>query len=146
MRRSILAGSRVAAAAMCVASSAVIAAPVHADSSASDRHAGYLLTLERLGLNLSRDDAFAQGVAVCLVLDQPGETLTDVVTQVNRMHPTWNPIDAQHFVNAAQERYCPDKLPLGAHSRVCSPDEQGVARGHAPQWLAGKRDFAGLAT
>ena len=146
MRRSIFVGCRMAVIAMCVASSAVIAAPVHADSSASDRHAAYLLTLERFGLNLSRDDAFAQGVAVCLVLDEPGETLTDVVMQVIGMHPAWNPIDAQYFVGAAEERYCPDKLPRGAHSRVCSPDEQGVARVTRTKWPAGERYFAGLAS
>ena len=89
MRRSILLGSRVAAVAMCVASSAVIAAPAPADPSGSDRHAGYLFTLERFGLHLSHDDAFAQEVAVCLVLNEPGETLGDVMTQIVRMHPTW---------------------------------------------------------
>jgi hypothetical protein len=125
MRRSILVGSRVAAVAMCVASSAAIAASARAAPSASDRHAAYLLTLEHFGLNLGRDDAFAQGVAVCLVSDQPGETHSDVVRQVIRMHPTWNLSDAQHFVGAAEERYCADKLPQGAHSRVCGPDEQG---------------------
>jgi hypothetical protein len=123
MRRSIHLGSCVAAVAMCVASSAVITAPARADPSASDRHAGYLLTLEQFGLHLSRADAFAQGVAVCLVVDEPGETLTDVVTQVIGMHPTWSRIDAQHFVGAAEERYCPDKLPRGAQYPVCSPDE-----------------------
>jgi hypothetical protein len=127
MRRSIVLGSRVAAVAMCVASSTVIAAPVSADPSASDRHAGYLFTLERLGLHLSRDDAFAQGVAVCLVLNEPGETLSDVVTQVSGMHPTWNRIDAKNFVGAAEERYCPDKLPQGAHGPVCSRDETSAA-------------------
>ena len=127
MRHSILLGSRVAAVAICVASSAVIAAPAPADPSASDRHAAYLLTLEHFRLHLSRDDAFAQGVAVCLVLDEPGETLTDVVTQVIGMHPTWNRIDAQHFVGAAEERYCPDKLPRGAHYPVCSRDETSAA-------------------
>src|ERR1700752_316873 len=123
MRRSILLGSRTAAVAMCAASAAVIAAPVRADPSASDRHAGYLFTLEHFKLHLSRDDAFAQGVAVCLVLNEPGETPTDVVTQVIGMHPTWNRIDAQHLVGAAQERYCPDKLPRSAHHPVCGPDE-----------------------
>jgi Protein of unknown function (DUF732) len=127
MRRSILVGSSAAAVAVCVASSAVIAAPVHADASASDRHAAYLLTLKHFGLNLSHDDAFAQGVAVCLVLDEPGETRTDVVMQVIGMHPTWNLVDAQHFVGPAEERYCPDLLPRGAHSRVCSPDETSAA-------------------
>jgi len=116
---------------MCVASSAVIAAPVHADPSASDRHAAYLLTLEHFGLHLSRDDAFAQGVAVCLVSDEPGETLTDVVMQVIGMHPTWNLINAQHFVGAAEERYCPDKLPQGAHNPVCSPDDKGLSESRA---------------
>jgi len=127
MRRSILLGSRVAAVAMCVVSSAVIAAPVPADPSGSDRHAGYLFTLEHFGLQLSREDAFAQGVAVCLVLNEPGETHSDVVTQVIGMHPRWNRIDAQHFVGAAEEGYCPDKLPRGAHHPVCSPDETSTA-------------------
>ncbi len=92
---------------MCVTSSALIAAPVHADPSASDRGAAYRLALEHFGLNLSRGDAFAQGVAVCLVLDEAGETLTDVATQVIGMHPTWNLTDAQHFAGVAEERYCP---------------------------------------
>jgi len=127
MRRSILLGSRVAAGALCVASSAVIAAPVYADPSASDRDAAYLHTLERFGLHLSRDEAFVQGVAVCLVSDEPGQTLTDVATQVMAMHPMWKRIDAQHFVGAAEERYCPDKLPRGAHYPVCSPDETSAA-------------------
>ena len=126
MRHSIF-SFRVAAAAMCVASSTVIAAPISAAPSASDRHAGYLFTLERLGLHLSRDDAFAQGVAVCLVSSEPGETLSDVVTQVSGMHPAWNRIDAKNFVGAAEERYCPDKLPRGAHGAVCSPDETSAA-------------------
>jgi hypothetical protein len=123
MRHSIFFGSQVAAVAMCVASSAVIAAPVRAGPSAPDRDTAYRLTLEHFGLHLSRDNAFAQGVGVCLVLDEPGETLTDVVTQVIGMHPTWNRIDAQHFVGAAEDRYCPVKLPGGAHYPVCSPDE-----------------------
>jgi Protein of unknown function (DUF732) len=126
MRRSILLGSRVAAVAMCVAST-VIAAPAPADPSASDGHAGYLFTLDRLGLHLSRDDAFAQGVGVCLVSSEPGETLSDVVTQVSWMHPTWNRIDAKNFVGAAEDRYCPDKLARGAHGAVCSPDETSAA-------------------
>jgi len=126
MRRSIL-SFRVAAVAMCVASSTVIAAPVSADPSASDRHAGYLFTLEHLGLHLSRDDAFAQGVAVCLVSSEPGETLSDVVTQIVGIHPTWSRIGAKNFVGAAEERYCPDKLPQGAHGFVCSPDETSAA-------------------
>jgi Protein of unknown function (DUF732) len=128
MRRSILLGSRVAAVAVCVASSAVTAAPAAADPSGSDRHAGYLFTLERFGLHLSHDDAFAQEVAVCLVLNEPGETLGDVMTQIVGMHPTWNRIDAQHLVGVAEERYCPDKLPRGAHQQaVCGPDETSAA-------------------
>jgi hypothetical protein len=127
MRRSILLGSRVAAGALCVASSAVIAAPVYADPSASDRDGVYTHTLERFGLHLSHDDGFAQGVAVCLVSDEPGQTLTDVATQVMAMHPMWKRIDAQHFVGAAGERYCPNKLPRGAHYPVCSPDETSAA-------------------
>jgi len=74
-----------------------------------------------------REDAFAQGVAVCLVLDEPGETPTDVATQVIGMHPTWNRIDAQHFVGAAEERYCPDKLPRRAQHPVCSADKTSAA-------------------
>src|ERR1700752_3123541 len=127
MRRSILLGSRVAAVAMCVASSAVIAASVPADPSAFHGHAGYLFTLEHFGLRLSHDDAFAHGVAVCLVLNEPGETLSDVVTQVIGMHPMWNRTDVQHFVGAAEEGYCPDKLPRRAHHPVCSPDETSAA-------------------
>jgi hypothetical protein len=138
MLRSILVGSHMAAIAMCVTSSALIAAPVHADPSASDRGAAYRLALDQFGLNLSREDGFAQGVAVCLVLDEPGETRTDVVTQVIGMHPTWNRIDAQHFVGAAEERYCPDKLPRGAHSSVCSPDEEGAARVARPSSPPGR--------
>ncbi|HUH68277.1 MAG TPA: DUF732 domain-containing protein [Mycobacterium sp.] len=110
-----------------MASSVVMAAPVHADPSASDSGAAYRLTLEHFGLQLSRGDAFAQGVAVCLVLDEPGETPTDVATQVIGMHPTWNRIDAQHFVGAAEERYCPDKLPRRAQHPVCSADKTSAA-------------------
>lgn len=127
MRRSILLGSRVAAGALCVASSAVMAAPVNADPSPSDRNTVYLRTLQLFGLYLSRDDAFAQGVAVCLVSDEPGKTLADVVTQVVAMHPTWTRIDAQHFVGAAEERYCPGKLPGGAQRPVCGPEETPAA-------------------
>lgn len=122
MRRSILLGSRVAAVAICVASSAVMAAPARADPSASDRNAIYLDALERFGLHLSRADALTQGVAACLVMGEPGETLHDVVTQVIGMHPAWNRIDAQHFVGAAEERYCPARLPRRAHFPGRSPD------------------------
>jgi hypothetical protein len=127
MRHSIRLSRVAAVVAICVASSTVVAAPAPADPSASDRHAGYLFTLERLGLHLSHDDAFAQGVGVCLVSSEPGETLSDVVTQVSGMHPAWNRIDAKNFVGAAQERYCPDKLTRGAHGPVCSQDETSAA-------------------
>ena len=80
---------------------------------------------------LAAPHPFAQGVAVCLVSDEPGETLTDVVMQVVGMHPTWNLINAQHFVGAAEERYCPDKLPQGAHNPVCSPDDKGLSESRA---------------
>lgn len=112
MRRSTLAGSSAAAVVMSVASSIAIAAPVHAASLASAGHAAYLHTLEQFGLKLSHDEAFAQGVAVCLVMNEPGATRADVVKQVNGMHPTWNLADAQHFVGAAEKRYC----------NVCSPE------------------------
>jgi Protein of unknown function (DUF732) len=130
VRRSIVISRRVAAVAMCVASSTAIA-PAHADSRALDSGTAYRLTLERFGLTLSSADAFAQGVGVCMVMDEPKQTVSDVATQVMRMHPTWNAADARHFVGAAQKRYCPDTLPLGAHTGVCSPQEPGVVSGHA---------------
>lgn len=137
MPRYMFLGSRLAAVAVCVASSAVLAAPVRAEPRASDMHVAYLLALEHFGLHLSRGDAFAQGVAVCLVLDQPEETVTDVVAQAMGMHPAWNRIDTQHFVGAAEERYCPGKLPVGGHFSVCSADETSDA-----SFAATKRDSA----
>lgn len=127
MRRSILLGTRMAAAALCVASSTAIVAPVYAAPSTPGKEVAYLRTLERFGLHLSHDDTFAQGVAVCLVSEESGRTRTDVIAQVMGMHPEWNRIDAQHFVGAAEERYCPDKLSPGAHYPVCSPDETSAA-------------------
>lgn len=123
MRPSIPLCSRVAAVSACVASPAVMAAPAHVDPSASERNAAYLDTLEHCGQHLSRDGTLAQGVAACLVLDEPGETPTDVVTQVIGMHSTWNRIDAEHFVRAAHETYRPNKPPRGARYPVCSANE-----------------------
>jgi len=63
----------------------------------------------------------------CLVLDEPGEILVDLVTPAIEMRSTWNRIDAQRFVSAAEEAYCHNKLPRGACYPICSPDEGPAA-------------------
>ncbi|MUL45160.1 DUF732 domain-containing protein [Mycobacterium sp. CBMA293] len=86
----------------------VIAAPVHADDGTQDE--AFLLTLQNYRLHMDKNDAFAQGAAVCVVMNE-GTSLASVGIQLMKMHPDWTLDDAGHFAGAAIQRYCPEQMP-----------------------------------
>jgi hypothetical protein len=84
----------------------VVAAPAHADTTSDI--AMWTMVHNVYGLDISHDDAIAQGLAVCLVLEKPHVTFANVALQVMDMHPDWTATDAAHFAGSATGAYCPD--------------------------------------
>ncbi len=87
---------------------ATIAVPARADDGTQDE--AFLLTLQNYRIHMNRDEAFALGASVCVVMDE-GTNLESVGLQLMTMHPDWTLDDAGHFAGAAIQRYCPSHMP-----------------------------------
>lgn len=99
---------RCAAFLMASVLAAATVVPARADDGTQDE--AFLLTLQNYRIHMSRDEAFALGASLCVVMDE-GTNLESVGLQLIKMHPDWTLDDAGHFAGAAIQRYCPSHMP-----------------------------------
>lgn len=92
-----------------------LAAPAHADPSASD--ASFLEALDNAGITYkSPDSAIADAKAMCKMLDA-GKSGSDIVAQLTQSNPGFAQRDAAKFLVLATVAYCPKYMQVAGDSK-----------------------------